>query len=434
MAFKPGNTLFAVNTDDELYSMSTVDASTIFLCDVASGSGGGLALNPVDGFLYHYTFNTFERIDDTTPDPLDFSCGVTNIPLMPTTTPGLFNTGLTFRTTTGEFLFAEDSSELYTLSAAGQGPDFVADTLAQSRGLAFVPGDSTSGNPVTLLVEPGIGDAGVFPITITVNDNGTPQLDDFEVFTLTVNPVPADISVSKIVDVPTPLPGDPITYTIVVTNNGPADATGLMINDMLPAGVTHTGNTPEPGTTYNPGTGVWDIGSLLNGATATLTIDATVDSTTVGIVDNTATRTPFDQPDLNSANDSSSAQIDVPPICGLNILTPSFTLGPGTITPGNPASGTFDIQNMGTGTLAVSFDVGTDSTGGLGDANGRHIFPSDIDIDGINMEDGIPVFVVNLVAGTPNTLTMTAQTNNLQNLPAAGTQSGVLTLTGDICS
>jgi len=136
MAFKE-NTLFAVNTSGELHSMSTVDASTIFLCEVASSTGQGLASNPVDGFLYHYTFDTFERIDDTTQDP----CGVTPIPLSPDPTPMLSNTALTFRTTTGEFLFAEDSSELYTLIADGKGPDFVADMDAQSRGLAIITGD-----------------------------------------------------------------------------------------------------------------------------------------------------------------------------------------------------------------------------------------------------------------------------------------------------
>jgi len=114
--------------------MSTVDASTIFLCDVASSTGQGLASNPVDGFLYHYTFDTFERIDDTTQD----TCGVTPIPLSPDPTPGLSNTALTFRTLTGEFLFGEDGTELFTLSAAGQGPDFLSFIDAQSRGLAII--------------------------------------------------------------------------------------------------------------------------------------------------------------------------------------------------------------------------------------------------------------------------------------------------------
>jgi len=137
MAFK-GNTLFAASArnasvKDTLFTMSTVDASSIALCELPSNRGQGLALNPVDGFLYHYTFDDFNRIDDTTVDP----CGLTNIP---TSSGGEFNTALTFRTLTGVFLFGEDDTSLFTLSASGQGPNLLSIIDAQPRGFAIITG------------------------------------------------------------------------------------------------------------------------------------------------------------------------------------------------------------------------------------------------------------------------------------------------------
>ena len=73
----------------------------------------------------------------------------------------------------------------------------------------------------------------------------------------------------------------------------------------------HTFNNPEAGTTYTPGTGVWNIGSLLNGITATLTITATVDSTSAGTITNTALLTALDQGDIDAANNIDSATISV---------------------------------------------------------------------------------------------------------------------------
>ena len=75
----------------------------------------------------------------------------------------------------------------------------------------------------------------------------------------------------------TPAEGDSITYQIEVTNNGAAQATNVSLIDQLPAGVTLTGGTVSQGT-YDVATGIWTIGTLNNGAVATITINATVDA------------------------------------------------------------------------------------------------------------------------------------------------------------
>ncbi|MCZ7544390.1 MAG: DUF11 domain-containing protein [Anaerolineae bacterium] len=108
----------------------------------------------------------------------------------------------------------------------------------------------------------------------------------------------ADISVSKGVSDTMPDEGQAISYTVTVTNNGPDNATSVTITDQLPTGVTYTGYSATQGT-YTSGTGVWNVGALANGADATLTLNATVNTGTGGsTITNTATRTASTPTDL----------------------------------------------------------------------------------------------------------------------------------------
>ena len=59
------------------------------------------------------------------------------------------------------------------------------------------------------------------------------------------------------------LVGQPTTFTVVVTNHGPARVTGLVVQDLLPAGLSFVSATPSPGS-YADATGAWTIGTLLN--------------------------------------------------------------------------------------------------------------------------------------------------------------------------
>ncbi|HHC75283.1 MAG TPA: DUF11 domain-containing protein, partial [Thiothrix sp.] len=69
--------------------------------------------------------------------------------------------------------------------------------------------------------------------------------------------------------------GDTVVYTITISNSGPGDATGVEVSDQLPAGVSYTSDTPSQGT-YNSSSGIWSVGNLANGASATLTINVLV--------------------------------------------------------------------------------------------------------------------------------------------------------------
>ena len=95
----------------------------------------------------------------------------------------------------------------------------------------------------------------------------------------------AELGLTKTVDNATPNVGDQITYTVTLTNNGPAAATSVQVTDQLPTGVTFISSTA--GNNFNSATGVWDIGGVPNGGQASISIVGRVDS--IGTKTNTAT-------------------------------------------------------------------------------------------------------------------------------------------------
>ena len=87
--------------------------------------------------------------------------------------------------------------------------------------------------------------------------------------TNTVIPL-ADLVVTKAVSNATPSVGDTVTFTVTVSNQGPNAATGVTLQDSLPAGLTFVSATPSQGT-YNGATGVWTVGTVATTAPSTLT-------------------------------------------------------------------------------------------------------------------------------------------------------------------
>ena len=83
----------------------------------------------------------------------------------------------------------------------------------------------------------------------------------------------ADLAVSLTGSASTANTIDDFTYTVVVTNNGPDQATDVEVNDTLPAGATVVSLSSTSGVpTQTDGVVSLSIGSLDQGATATMTI------------------------------------------------------------------------------------------------------------------------------------------------------------------
>lgn len=103
-------------------------------------------------------------------------------------------------------------------------------------------------------------------------------------------------------DSPDPIAaGGLLTYTIAVTNNGPDDATGVVLTDTIPASTTFVSSSTTKGSCSGNPSITCNIGALANGETATVTIR--VIPNTTGTITNTASTT-RNEPDSNSANNA----------------------------------------------------------------------------------------------------------------------------------
>ena len=117
----------------------------------------------------------------------------------------------------------------------------------------------------------------------------------------------ADVAVLKSVTPTSALVGDTVTLFVSVANNGPNQASGVVITDVLPAGMTFVSASPQQGS-YVPSSGQWQVGDLENGANATLTMTAVL--TQAGTITNTATKTSANEPDPDTSNDSAVATLN----------------------------------------------------------------------------------------------------------------------------
>ncbi|MFF0575206.1 DUF7507 domain-containing protein [Streptosporangium saharense] len=123
-----------------------------------------------------------------------------------------------------------------------------------------------------------------------------------------VNPA-VDLSVVKSADLVRATVGQTVTYRLSVRNAGPNDASGVTVEESLPAGLTFVSATASSGG-YDPVAGLWTVGALPSGETATLTVHAK--ATETGRTTNTATVS-GDELDLDPANDSDSVEVCVEP-------------------------------------------------------------------------------------------------------------------------
>lgn len=88
----------------------------------------------------------------------------------------------------------------------------------------------------------------------------------------------ADLVVQKSVSNATPAEGDEVEWTVSVTNNGPSVATAIAVTDKLPVGLTYVSTVSASQGSFNPTTGVWTVGDLNAGLTATLKIKTSVNN------------------------------------------------------------------------------------------------------------------------------------------------------------
>lgn len=118
------------------------------------------------------------------------------------------------------------------------------------------------------------------------SDNG--NFTRADLYLTSVPAIYADLSLTKTVSSAAPATGASISYTLNVTNAAvsPTTATGVTVQDTLPAGFTFTSAAGFG--SYNSVTGVWTVGNIPPNTTRSLTINGTVAATAGATIINVA--------------------------------------------------------------------------------------------------------------------------------------------------
>jgi uncharacterized repeat protein (TIGR01451 family) len=147
--------------------------------------------------------------------------------------------------------------------------------------------------------------------SVSSNEGDRDPDDNSASATTTVNDV-ADLSIT-LTDAPDPVHvGQSLVYTIVVTNGGPAGATGVAVTQSLPKNTGNASVTTTQGTcTVRKQAVTCSLGSV--GVGGSVTIKVTVKPTKKGTFTSTASVTAASPADPNTANNSATATTKVIP-------------------------------------------------------------------------------------------------------------------------
>ena len=121
-----------------------------------------------------------------------------------------------------------------------------------------------------------------------------------------------DLAITKTDNQTDASPGDSVTYTIIVTNSGPADVTGASVSDTFPSQLTGAIYTASQtgGASGFTAAGNDDINDTVNmpaGSQITYTVQATIDAAATSTLSNTATvSVPSDVTDPDNANNTAT--------------------------------------------------------------------------------------------------------------------------------
>ena len=85
-----------------------------------------------------------------------------------------------------------------------------------------------------------------------------------------------DLSLTKTVSNQNPNNGENVTFTLTLSNAGPTQATGVVVKDFLPGGLSYQSHQASQGS-FDPQSGNWTVGTVANGGSATLNLTVKVD-------------------------------------------------------------------------------------------------------------------------------------------------------------
>ncbi|MCP4304424.1 MAG: DUF11 domain-containing protein [bacterium] len=243
----------------------------------------------------------------------------------------------------------------FTITVVNQGPEDatgveVTDTLP--AGLTYLSDDGggtyDAASGVWTIGDLAVGDSVQLSFVVTVDEVGTftnvaevtaaneedsdsvpgdgegDDWDDAVVIATDDPPAIIDLELVKDVDPAEVEVGGETVFTITVVNQGPDDATGVVVTDTLPTGLTYVSDNAAGA--YDGATGVWTIGDLAAGGSVAMDFTVTVDD--IGIFTNVAEVTAANEEDIDSVpGDGEGDDWDDAVVTVIDIVEASSTIG-----------------------------------------------------------------------------------------------------------
>ncbi len=239
-------------------------------------------------------------------------------------------------------------------------------TLESTCGGTFSPasGTTTTGVVSSTWTAPTVQTDTPCQVRVVVQDACNRQV--FDAFGGTVKPV-ADLRITKTSSAAAVTTGSNVTYTLTVTNLGPASSGGVVVTDTLPASLSYVSASPSPASVSGQVV-TWNLGTLASGASTTLTVTAKANQGGI-TVQNTATVSAT-TPDPNMANNTAYATTQV-----INSGISITKVARPEIVPaaGGPVTYEFVVRNVGdnpVSNVVVTDNPGCTISGPTGDLNG----------------------------------------------------------------
>jgi len=214
---------------------------------------------------------------------------------------------------------------------------------------AAVTADALDGAGVAANNAPAVFPIGTTTVTFSATDStGNTATPVTATVTVTAPPPAtpasgADLTISKLASANPVAGGGLLTYTLTITNLGPQAASDVIVSDSLPASLDFILTIPSQGTCTGTVNILCSLGTLANGATATVLL-AVIPQIMPAILTNTAS-VAATTPDPDSNNNQSSVSVitnviaGAPAVASLALNAASFVTGntlilSATTTPG----------------------------------------------------------------------------------------------------
>jgi uncharacterized repeat protein (TIGR01451 family) len=291
--------------------------------DATATIGGTFSYNPTNGVVLDVGTNTLSVI--FTPASTNYAATNLTVELVVTPAPLTITAG--------------NQGKLYGTTLNLGTTNFTASGL--------VNGDTVSGVTLTSAGSGSAAPEGTYPIipSAAVGSDLTNYTITYDNGTLNVIAV-ADLAVGK--SGPAGVEADTnFSYTITVTNLGPSTASGVVITDTLPVGVTFV--SASGGGTHNGGVVSWSLGSLVAEQVSNLTLMVTAPAS--GTLTNKASVSSSTL-DTNLVNNTSLPVITTVIASGAMADIQVYMYGPTNVTVGDEFSYIIMVTNAGPSSAA----------------------------------------------------------------------------------